>query len=65
MNGRRTIAIFSALLLAGALTVACSDRSKRGPGQRAGARVDEGIERLGEKMQDAGEEIQEKARGED
>lgn len=65
MNGRPTIAIFSALLLAGTLTIACSDRSKRGPGQRAGAKVDEGIERLGEKMQDAGEAMQEKARGED
>jgi hypothetical protein len=65
MNGRPAIAIFSALLLLGTLAVACSDRSNRGPGQRAGAKMDEGIERLGEKMQDAGEKMQEKARGED
>jgi hypothetical protein len=65
MNGRSTTAVFSAFLLASTLALACSDRSSGGPGQRAGAKMDDGLERLGEKMQDAGEEMQEKARGED
>ena len=41
---------------------ACSSESK-GPAESAGEKVDKGVSKLGEKMQEGGEKLQDKAHG--
>lgn len=56
---------FAALLMITALTAtlaACSSQDG-GPAQGAGRKIDNGLENLGEKMQDAGQDMQDEARG--
>ena len=63
MHKRSRALLFGALIVSGSLLVACPKESDQGPAERAGSKIDEGMEKLGEKMEDAGEEMQEKARG--
>jgi len=48
----------------GAFTlVACHEHHREGPGERAGQKVDEGLSKLGDKMQEGGRKLQDKAHG--
>ena len=59
----RTIRVLVAVLaLAGFSVAACHSHRGEGPAQRAGAKMDEGLEKLGEKMSEGGQKLQEKAR---
>ena len=42
---------------------ACNSSAHKGPAERAGEQVDKGMSKLGEKMQDGGEKLQDKAHG--
>lgn len=51
-------------LTAAAFTVAaCHSRSHEGPAERAGEKIDSGMSKLGQKMQEGGEKLQDKAHG--
>ena len=63
MHKRSRALLFGALVVSGSLLVACRKEPDQGPAERAGERIDEGLKDLGEKMEEAGEEMQEKARG--
>jgi hypothetical protein len=53
-----------AALLAIAFSIAaCHSSSNKGPAQRAGEKVDTGISKLGEKMEEGGQKLQDKAHG--
>jgi len=53
----------AAWVLAGFTLVACHEHRNAGPGERAGEKVDQGISKLGEKMQEGGQKLQDKAHG--
>ena len=56
--------IFMAVCMTGAFTLAaCHSHRSEGPGQRAGQKVDEGLYKLGDKMQEGGQKLQDKAHG--
>ena len=42
---------------------ACNSSGHKEPAERAGERVDKGMSKLGEKMQEGGEKLQDKAHG--
>jgi hypothetical protein len=52
----------AALVIAMFAAVACHSHSE-GPAERAGQKVDRGIQKMGEKMEEGGQKLQEKARG--
>jgi len=43
-----------ALAVTGLCMSACNSSANKGPAQRAGEKVDQGVSKLGEKMEDAG-----------
>ncbi|MET0153870.1 MAG: hypothetical protein ABW298_14845 [Candidatus Binatia bacterium] len=56
--------ILSVTLLATGLSIAaCHSSANKGPAQRAGEKVDTGISKLGEKMEEGGQKLQDKAHG--
>jgi hypothetical protein len=50
-------------LAAGLSLAACHSSTHKGPAQQAGEKVDNGIAKLGEKMEEGGEKLQDKAHG--
>jgi hypothetical protein len=52
-----------ALAAAGLSLSACDSWERKGPAERAGEKVDKGISKLGDKMQEGGEKLQDKAHG--
>jgi predicted small secreted protein len=52
-----------ALAATGLSLSACNSSTQKGPAERAGEKVDKGMSKLGEKMQEGGEELQDKAHG--
>ncbi len=52
-----------ALTAAAFSVAACHSKSREGPAERAGEKIDSGLSKLGEKMQEGGEKLQDKARG--
>jgi hypothetical protein len=60
-----SIKTFLAVLVVTAFALAaCSHpEPKEGPAEKAGSKIDKGLEKMGEKMEDAGEKMQDKARG--
>jgi len=51
------------LLILSSLFVALSGCERQGPAERTGERIDRGIEDAGERIQEAGEDIEDAARG--
>jgi hypothetical protein len=51
------------LLAIGVSIAACHSSANKGPAQRAGEKVDSGISKLGEKMEEGGQKLQDKAHG--
>lgn len=59
-----SIKILLAVLVITAFSLAaCRSSRHEGPAERAGQKMDQGLEKMGEKMEDAGQKMQEKARG--
>jgi hypothetical protein len=56
------VKISGAALLAISIA-ACYSSANKGPAQRAGEKVDTGISKLGEKMEEGGQKLQDKAHG--
>jgi hypothetical protein len=52
-----------ALTATGLSLFACDSPTHMGPAERAGEKVDKGVSKLGEKMQEGGENLQDKAHG--
>ncbi len=52
-----------ALAATGLSLSACNSSANKGPAERAGEKVDKGMSQLGEKMQEGGEKLQDKAHG--
>jgi len=52
-----------ALVATGLSLSACNSSASKGPAQSAGEKVDKGVSKLGEKMQEGGEKLQDKAHG--
>ena len=50
-------------MLGGFTLAACHQHHNEGPGERAGEKVDHGLSKLGEKMQEGGQKLQDKAHG--
>jgi hypothetical protein len=42
---------------------ACNSSEHKGPAERAGEKIDKGMSTVGEKMQEGGEKLQDKAHG--
>jgi hypothetical protein len=60
----RLARIGSVTLLAIGLSIAaCHSSADKGPAQSAGEKVDSGISKLGEKMEEGGQKLQDKAHG--
>jgi len=55
--------IFLALTVVGLPLAACHSSAHKGPAQQAGEKVDNGISKLGENMEEGGEKLQDKAHG--
>jgi hypothetical protein len=55
---------FATLCVAsGLMLVACHEHTHQGPAERAGEKIDNGLSKLGDKMQEGGEKLQDKAHG--
>jgi hypothetical protein len=52
----------AALVIAMFSAMACHTHSA-GPAERAGQKIDSGIQKMGEKMEEGGQKLQDKARG--
>jgi len=61
---QRTTALIGALALSAFLTAACHREPPRheGPMEKAGEKMDKGLNKLGEKMEEGGEKLQDKTR---
>jgi hypothetical protein len=53
----------AALVIAMFSVLACHSSHSVGPAERAGQKVDSGIQKMGEKMEEGGQKLQDKARG--
>ena len=62
---RQTTALIGALALSAFLTAACHHEPPRheGPMEKAGEKMDKGLDKLGDKMQEGGQKLQDKAHG--
>jgi hypothetical protein len=55
---------FAALLLIGTFSIsACHSHRTEGPAEKAGQKIDSGLQKMGEKMEEGGQKLQDKARG--
>ena len=63
---RRTTALIGAFALSAFLTAACHREPPprhEGPMEKAGEKMDKGVNKLGEKMEEGGQKLQDKAHG--
>jgi hypothetical protein len=54
---------FVAALVIGMFSIVACHSHNAGPAERAGQKVDSGIQKMGEKMEEGGQKLQDKARG--
>jgi predicted small secreted protein len=55
---------FVATLVIGAFSIAaCNSHRGEGPAERAGQKIDNGMRKMGEKMEEGGQKLQDKASG--
>jgi len=55
---------FAAGLVIGTFSIAaCNSHRNEGPAERAGQKIDNGMQKMGEKMEEGGQKLQDKATG--
>jgi hypothetical protein len=57
-------ALIAAFVVATFSLAACHERRHEGPAETAGEKIDKGMSKMGEKMEEGGRKLQDKARGE-
>ena len=58
---KRSRLLVAALVITGFSIAACHTHRNEGPAEHAGSKIDKGLEKLGEKMQEGGQKLQDKA----
>jgi predicted small secreted protein len=61
MRVTRTLVV--AAVLGAFVTAACHTHRNEGPAERAGEKIDSGLHKFGEKMEEGGQKLQDKASG--
>jgi predicted small secreted protein len=54
---------FVAALVIGTFSMAACHSHSAGPAERAGQKIDNGLQKMGEKMEEGGQKLQDKAEG--
>jgi predicted small secreted protein len=55
--------LVAALVVSAFSLAACHPNRHEGPAERAGEKIDKGLNKMGEKMEEGGQKLQDKARG--